>query len=421
MFDLSAYADSHICVAVSGGRDSMALLNFIYTHMREYGITLSALNCDHKMRESSARDSAFVEEWCNERKIPLLKFSWNFDGAKTEQSARLWRRECYNTALAGGADFVATAHHMNDNAETVLFNLARGSSIAGLTGISDSEKIIHPLVGCTRAQIDEYIAENGIPFVEDETNLSDDYTRNKIRHNVIPELERAVPGAVGNIFKLSRLALEDEEYFSNQIEERKLLKITPFGVEVLLCESVIFKRAALKAVKHFKRKDYTSEHLQSLYLLAKGQKNKKFEFLGLTAYGGEGKIVITEGSAPETEISFGAYKGSEFCGQRLIISTKAEGEGKILKFDLNALPEGAVIRFKRDGDKFRKFGGGTKSLGDYLTDRKIPVWIRGSIPLIANGSEILAVCGVEISEKIKITENTKNTAYIIACDYTAEK
>ena len=420
MLDLGAYAGSHICVAVSGGRDSMALLNFIYTHMREFGITLSALNCDHKIRgEASSRDSAFVADWCKKRNIPLLKFEWDFDGKKTEQAARLWRRECYNVALANGVNFVATAHHMNDNAETVLFNLARGSGIAGLAGISDGEKIIHPLISCTRADIDEYIVRNGVPFVDDETNFSDGYTRNKIRHNVLPELEKAVPGAVGNIFRLSRLAAEDEKYFENIIEERKILKITPFGVEISLCESVIFKRAAVKAIKHYNRKDYTAEQLQNLYLLASAEKNKKFEFLGLTAYCGEGKIVITEGNTCDTEIPFARYNGENFCGQKLTIGS-ARGAGKILKFDLNAIPEGAVVRFKRDGDKFKKFGGGTKSLGDYFTDKKIPVWVRDSIPLIAIGSEVLAVCGVEISDKIKITENTKKTAYIAACDYAVE-
>ena len=79
------------------------------------------------------------------------------------------------------------------------------------------------------------------------------------------------------------------------------------------------------------------------------------------------------------------------------------------------------MRFKRDGDKFKKFGGGGKSLGDYFTDKKIPLWVRGKIPLIADGGEVLAVCGVEISDKIKIRENTKNIAYIEAYDYTAEK
>ena len=400
----------------------MALVNFIYTHMREFGIILSALNCDHKIRgEASARDSAFVEQWCRQKNIPLLKFEWNYDGVKTEQAARIWRRECYSGALERGADFIATAHHMNDNAETVLFNLARGSAIAGLAGIGDGEKIIHPLISCTREEIDAYISENNIPFVEDETNLSTDYTRNKIRHKILPELENAVPGAVGNIYRLSRLAEEDEKYFDKVIKDREILKITPFGAAISLCESVIFKRAAVKAIKYFNRKDYTAEHLQNLYLLANGEKNKKFEFLGLTAYGGGSKIVIAEEVETKTEIPLSSYKGSDFCGQRLIISNAAQSEGKILKFDAAAIPEGAVIRFKRDGDKFTKFGGGTKSLGDYLTDKKIPVWVRNKIPLIVKGTQVIAICGVEISDAIKITENTKDTAYISAYDYAAEK
>ena len=421
MFNLSVYSGSRICVALSGGKDSMALVNFIYTHMRECGITLTALNCDHKMRgEASARDSAFVEQWCGQRKIPLLKFVWDYEGAKTEQTARAWRRECYKTALESGADFVATAHHMNDNAETVLFNLARGSAIAGLAGICDGERIIHPLISCTREEIDTYVSENNVPFVEDETNLSNDYTRNKIRHNILPELEKAVPGAVGNIYRLSRLADEDERYFSSVIEERGILKITPFGAAISLAESVIFKRAAVKAVKYFGRKDYTAEHLQNLYLLAQSGKNKKFEFLGLTAYGGDSKIVITECVENKAEIPLSSYRGKEFCGQRLIISNRTQGEGKILKLDLGAIPEGAIIRFKRDGDKFTKFGGGTKSLGDFFTDKKIPVWVRTKIPIIVRGDEVLAVCGVEISDSIKVTENTKDVAYISAYDYTAE-
>lgn len=417
MFDLSAYANSRICVAVSGGRDSMALINFIYTHMREYGIQLSALNCDHKIRgEASARDSQLVADWCEERNIFLVRFVWDYDGIKTEQAARKWRRKCYDIVLGHGADYVATAHHMHDNAETVLFNLARGSAIAGLTGICDDGRIIHPLVGCTRMQIDEYIRDNNIPYSDDETNFSDDYTRNKIRHNVIPELEKAVPGAVANIYRLSRLAEEDESYFGNLIKERDILRITPFGVEICLCESVIFKRAAVRAIKLFNRIDYTSEHLRRLYALAP---NKKFEFLGLTAYGAEGKIVITDGQPPNEEIPFSSYRGDGFCERKLVISDTLPN-GTYLKFDFDKLPRTAVIRFRRNGDRFRKFGGGEKSLGDFFTDKKIPLWVRGYIPLIADGSEILAVCGVEISDKIKIDDSTENIAYIVSEDYTVD-
>lgn len=415
MFDLSVYANSHICVAVSGGKDSMALINFIYTHMRKFGITLSALNCDHKIRETSARDSALVVNWCRERNIPLMRFAWNFDGIKSERAAREWRRKCYKVALDNGADFVATAHHMNDNAETLLFNLARGSSVAGLSGICDGERIIHPLISCTRMQIDAYISENAVPYAEDETNFSDLYTRNKIRHNVLPELEKAVPGAVGNIFRLSRLAAEDERYFKKVIEERNIVRVTPFGVEISLCESVIFKRAAVQAIKYFNCTDYTCEHLERLYAL---KKSKKFEFLGLTAYGAEGKVVITRSTVTSAEIQFTLFKGDNFCGQKLTLSGTGE---KVLKFDADAIPKTAVIRFKREGDKFKKFGGGTKNLGDYFTDKKIPLWVRGSVPLIADGEEILAVCGVEISDKIKITETTENTGYISGLDYTLYK
>lgn len=396
----------------------MALINFIYTHMREYGITLSALNCDHKIRgEASARDSAFVADWCGERGIPLLRFVWDYNGAKTEKAARIWRGECFKKALDGGADFVATAHHMNDNAETVLFNLARGSAVAGLAGICDGGKIIHPLIGCTRTQIDEYILENNIPYVDDETNFSDGYTRNKIRHNVLPELEKAVPGAVGNIYRLSRLAADDEKYFAKLIDDKKIFALTPYGAEIKVCEQVVFKRAAVRAIKHFGRIDYTGEHLNSLYLLAGCGKNKKFEFLGLTAYCGEGKIIITDGNkSGDAEIPFSEYKGDVFFGQRLIITREPPVGGKPLKFDADAIPENAVIRFKRDGDRFKKFGGGTKSLGDYFTDSKIPLWARGKIPLIADGSEVLAVCGVEISDKIKVTDETVRIAYISTGD-----
>lgn len=411
VFDLSAYAKRRICVAVSGGRDSMALINFIYARKDEYGITLSALNCDHGMRgDASARDSAFVAEWCKERDIPLLRFVWDFKGNKTEQAARLWRLSCYDVALKNGADCVACAHHMDDNVETVLFNLARGSAAAGLSGICDGERIIHPMISCTRKQIDDYIKANSVPYRDDETNFTEAYTRNKIRLKVLPELQSAVPGAVGNIYRLSRLVAEDEKYFQKLIEERNILKKTFYGVEIARCESVVFKRAAVRAIKSFMRKDYTCEQLERLCALEKG---KKFEFLNLTAYGGEDGVIITEALSPSPEIPFSEYCGDEFGGRRLVILDEPKEGVKSLKFDRDALPATAALRFRRDGDVFTKFGGGTKSLGDYFTDKKIPPWLRGRIPLVADGRDVLAVCGEEISDKIKVTEKTVRVKYII--------
>ena len=451
--DLSKYANLNICVAVSGGRDSMALLHYLLAHGGEYGISVSAINFDHKMRgESSARDSAFVAKYCKEHGVPLLFFEWDSDMPCNETAGHWWRTKKYTEAVNScplpngtkwnGADAIATAHHLDDNAETVLFNLARGSGLSGLTGISDinftalGEKpwsLIRPLAGCSREEIDKYIAENDIPYVDDETNFTNDYTRNKIRHNVLPELEKAVPNASKAIYRFSRIAAEDEEYFENLIKERCLVKRSLMGYEVAHCtEKPIFKRAVLQVLSSCGTKDYTFEHLERLYNLQFAEKGKKFEFLGFTVFKEDGKIAICIEeflNHAENGCPFSVYykhEHSKYSRQILYIEREEYfnkdwcvtlESPKILKFDFDKIPESAVVRLMREGDKFKKFGGGTKNLGDYFTDKKIPVRIRKNVPVIAVGSEILIVCGVEISDEVKVDEGTKNVALCVANDY----
>ena len=200
----------------------MALLHYLLSHAAENDIEVCAVNFDHMMRgESSARDSRFVAEYCRNNGVPLIFFRWTDGGAKTEAAAHFWRLNKYAEAVLPqtlgsgdkweGADAVATAHHLNDNAETVLFNLARGSGLAGLTGISDEEyfkvaqkqfKIIRPLIACTRAEIEEYITKNNIPYVDDETNFTDDYTRNKRARRARSTAFRASPPRTSSILAI---------------------------------------------------------------------------------------------------------------------------------------------------------------------------------------------------------------------------
>lgn len=414
MTDLTKYTGKKICVAVSGGMDSVALLHYLNANARKFSISLCALNCNHKIRPiTSDRDSGFVKDMCERLDIPLMYFEWQTDGRRTEREARQWRRECYAQARDFfKADYIATAHHMNDNAETVLFNLARGSSPTGLTGISDSGYIIRPLISCTRAQIEAYVRENGIGYVDDETNFTDDYTRNKIRHNVLPELEKAVPEASRAIYRFSRLAAEDEKYFEDIIEERGLILREGDAVRIKSCpEKVIFRRAAVKALKDiFGRKDYTSATAERLYELQFAGNGKKYGFAGLTAFSENGTIVITEDKGCfSEEVPFYGFDGG-FGG---LFFTDCPPDGKFLKFDLDKIPREAVIRTARQGDRFTKFGGGTKSLGDWFTDKKIPLRLRGAIPLVAVGGDVLVVCGYEISDKVKITDNTHNVCYAV--------
>lgn len=437
--NLQPYANKRICVAVSGGKDSMALLHYLNAHAKDYGITLSALNCDHGIRgEASERDSAFVAAYCGGNGIELHSFTAKKGQFRNENGARIWRQKCYDAVLSDGkADLIATAHHLNDNAETVLFNLARGTSLSGASGITDLPAfgLIRPLIGCSREEIDEYIKDNDVPFVTDETNLTDDYTRNKIRHNVMPALEDAVHGAAGNIFRFSRLAAEYEEYFERQVNEI-LVRRPTHGFLIKPCEErVIFRRAAFEIVAvWWQCKDYTAEHFNRLYELQSMENGKKFEFLGLTAIKEEGGVAIVKDymlkyeadGMPfrhnfdwDTECD---YMGQIACAEREeyladaleLIGPKAPL--KVLRYDVAKIPASAVIRFKREGDKFTKFGGGTKSLSDYLTDKKVPQSLRATLPLVCDGNDVLIVGGVEISEKIKVDGNTENSGVFICAD-----
>lgn len=445
--NLQKYANLNICVAVSGGRDSMALLHYLHAHASEYNITLTALNCDHRMREISARDSAFVADYCERAGIPLSRYVADIK-LDDEGAARSWRLlKCY-LEEAKKCDCVATAHHLDDNAETVLFNLARGSGLNGMEGITDIDlpalankpfKLIRPLIACPRAEIDEYVAANSIPYVDDETNFKADYTRNKIRHNVLTALEQAVPGAARAIYRFSRLVAEDEEYFERQAESL-LSRRKPYGDYITHCEEkVIFRRAALRIIADWHQKeDYTSEQLERLYNLQFAENGKRFEFLNLTAFKEQGRICIVDDELFHYENDGAPYEdvyrqhAMEYCGQVVTVCFDYELNDymkdvvqhcypeitfKVLRYDGGKIPKDAVVRFIRAGDKFTKFGGGTKSLGDWFTDRKIPVRLRKSIPLLCDGNDVLIVFGAEISDKVKVDGDTKDVMCAIAADY----
>ncbi|MDE7084630.1 MAG: tRNA lysidine(34) synthetase TilS, partial [Clostridia bacterium] len=437
--NLLPYKNKKICVAVSGGKDSMAILHYLKAHAAKFNITLCALNCEHGIRgEVSERDSAFVAAYCGGNGIELYSFRAEKGKLKSENDARIWRWNCYNAIIKDGkSDLVATAHHLNDNAETVLFNLARGTALTGMTGITDLPAVglIRPLIGCSRAEIDEYVNENGIPFVTDESNFTDDYTRNKLRHNVLPALEDAVHGAAANIFRFSRIAAEDEEYFERQVESISVRRPTGGYVIKPCAERVIFRRAAQRIVGGFyRRKDYTAEHFNKLFELQLLENGKKFEFLGLNAVKEAGGVAIAEAceytpremqfkdnlaceSITQYEGVLAYADGAEYLEDALkLIAKDYPFEVKVLRFDIRKITDTAVIRFKRKGDKFTKFGGGTKSLSDYLTDKKVPQSMRATLPLVCDGNDVLMVGGVEISDKVKVDENTVRQGVFICVD-----
>lgn len=421
--DLADFAKKNqtVAVAVSGGSDSMALLHYMQNNAELFGFKVIALNVEHGIRgDSSISDTKFVKEYCDKNDIEVVCYDIDTlsyakqEKLSIEQAARILRYNCFFDCIKSGkCDKVATAHHLRDNAESVLLNLFRGTGIKGLIGINEnySDKIIRPFLNVSKEEIEEYIKENSIPFVTDETNLSDDYTRNNLRHNVLNEIKKIFPEAEKSIARLSAIARLEDDYLDKSAKEATIIKNGVAEI-VLPIHRAVFNRAVIIAIKSLGvEKDWQKAHIDSVYSLTELENGSKISLpKGIIATREYDRIVLSiPCSTPALEIPFSV--GKTFFGDSIITAEKVCSITDLKSgfyADLDKIPKTAVIRYKRDGDTFNKFGGGTKKLSDYFTDVKIPLRLRNTVPVIADKSNVLAILGVAISEHIKIDKQTLN-------------
>ena len=216
-------AGDAVTVGLSGGADSCALVHVMFTLREEFGISVSACHINHNLRGAeSDSDEAFVRKLCAELGIPLEVYNIDVKGAlgkheSIEEAARRLRYECFDNARKKFGSKLATAHTANDNAETVLMNMIRGTGTKGLAGIPPvREYFIRPLILCSRDQTEEYCRMNGIDYVTDSTNLIDDCTRNRIRHKVLPMLREFNPSIVEAITRMTAAVADDEAFMFEQ-------------------------------------------------------------------------------------------------------------------------------------------------------------------------------------------------------------
>lgn len=222
-------AGSRMLCAVSGGADSMALLHYLWSHAEEWNITVCAAHYDHQLRGlESARDRTFVRDWCAEHDIPLkigfgeVRRHAEEEHMGTEEAAREMRYTFLEQARQElECDWIATAHNAEDQLETQILNLCRGSGLRGLCGIPPRRgNILRPLLETTRSEILAYDQEHEVPFVEDHTNAEDEYARNRIRHHVLPVLQGINSSAAENAGACARLLRTDEEYLDSVAAEK---------------------------------------------------------------------------------------------------------------------------------------------------------------------------------------------------------
>ncbi len=415
-----------IGIAVSGGMDSMALLHWFVKNQSNLNISITAINIDHNIRKNSYEDTQFVVEYCKKNNIRCLTYKLDLKQSKyvnnTENAARLARYEIFHSLIEKKElDFIATAHHAEDNAETVLMHLFRGSGLKGMCGINFLTKqgIVRPLLYTEKADIKQYIQDNDINYVIDETNLQSDYNRNFLRLEVLPKILMRFPQAINNINTFSKNASEDNSYIEQNVprlvnkDNEVFIPSEHFQAHSSLINREIFDAITQLGVTH----DIESMHIELIKSLINKPAGTRIDIKSkITAIRDYQGITLTDKKINDYydfEIPFGIGKFLLPNGVLKIelidkIDTDFLKNSKQLFLDAELLPKDAVIRYRQSGDIINKLGGGGKvSLKDYFIDKKILARLRNLIPLIAKKNIIYAIIGIAVCHDVRITNKTK--------------
>lgn len=428
-----------IGVAVSGGVDSMCLLHFLNEQKSQLGFDLSVINIDHNIRENSKNDSEFVKNYCKQNGITFHSFKVDVpefvkqNKVTVEEGARICRYKVFENLLNKGiVDKIAIAHHRQDQVETILLNIFRGTGLKGASGMDyQSNRFIRPLLDTSKAEIITYAQEHNIAFVEDETNADTDYSRNFIRQEILPKIKEHWHNVEDNIISFSKICKQDDEYinsiinFDNIIVEKNLVKIP---LNCFIYKPTITTRIIRYALTHLNAlKDFEQKHFAIITNLAQKSENgtkinlpnkliatKEYDYLTL---------MLKKPKQEYQKAPFVLGKNRIFGTNIEIKKVRVKNSGldemkkyllepKTLVFDYDKLPKDVCWRVKQNGDMFQKFSGGTKKLKDYFIDKKVPNRLRNELPLLASQNNILLITGLEISDQIKVDLGTKTLCII---------
>lgn len=416
-----------IGVACSGGRDSISLLHYLNSIKSELDCQVVAINVDHGIRQRSALDTEFVMQFCKENKIRAYKFKGEAlkvakeEKLTVEQAARKVRYGIFETVIQKGVcDKIALAHHMYDQAETVLLNILRGAGLKGARGMEPVRDgiYIRPLLKTPRENIMAYIDEFNLEYVDDETNKDTTYSRNYLRNIVIPAIRRHFKGADRSLVNFAELCAKDDDFINSRIDTNTMIETKEY-IKVPLSyfyqDEAIVNRLLMRVFEKFSQQDFERRHVNIVRNFALEANNGNMISLPF-------KVRVLK---EYDYIVIGYLKKKENVGEYPFQSGKLKIEGygvirstssKVLTepkphqhiIDAEKLPSNAVWRFRQEGDTFSPLGlGGSKKLKEYFIDKKVPQRMRNEIPVLAEGNKILAVADIEIADEIKVTNDTK--------------
>ena len=411
-----------ILLAVSGGLDSMVMLQLFH----QAGYSVSVAHCNFQLRgDESAEDKKFVEEICKHRSIPF--YSYPFDtknyakqhGLSIQMAARELRYAWFNELLIKeGFDFIATAHHLHDSIETVLLNLTKGTGIAGLKGIAlQNNKIIRPLLFFTREVIEIYAAEQGVTWREDHSNQSDEYQRNFIRHQIIPQLKEINPSLEKTFLETMMKMQGTSEIVDGAIEQWKK------EYQKIEGDKIIFdKRGLLAHSPHYnatlmwellKKYGFNFDQCENLIISIASQSGKKFISATHELVVDRTHLMLTPSPPILQEVLIHEGQPEAVLGRihldiRSLESTTIVPDPSMACLDSARLNFPLLWRKWKEGDYFYPLGmNHRKKLSDFLINEKISVIDKEFLTIIASQSEIVWVVGHRIDDRFKVTSETK--------------
>jgi len=432
-----------VIVGVSGGADSICLLLILLELQKEIGFKVVAVHVNHRLRGKEADDDeTFVRNFCESRNVICEIYSADVESIakkrkqSTEEAGREVRKEFFEeTRKKYNGTKIALAHHKNDNAETVLLHLARGTGIKGLGGIAPVNGVfIRPLLCVEREEIERYLDAHNISYCIDETNQSDEYTRNRIRNHVLPYMEKELNSkTVDHISETAQQMRKVQEYLEEQtkayfdecviekqlgffVTEKEFEKI-PDVLKPLLLKSVLAKVAG-------KEKDLEAIHLKQLQDLFDKQVGKKidlpYQMEGCRVYAGieiclkdkeQNEIpeeVVVDLQEGQTQYIWGEQK------IRCCVRNKLQTDGETLeknhtkRFDCDIIKDVVSFRTRREGDYITIHPDGrTQKLKSFFINEKIPLKDRDRILLLADGNHVMWIVGYRVNCAYQINENTR--------------
>ena len=378
--------DKIVC-AVSGGADSMALLWSLYLLKEEWDLTVEAAHFNHHLRgEESDRDEAFVRDFCDGYAIPLHVGSAQvMPGKKGLEAAAREARYAFLRSLPGK---IATAHTADDNAETLLLHLVRGTGLKGLGGIMPQNgNVIRPMLSVTRSQVEDLLEEYCVPHIEDSSNEGDQFLRNRLRHGVMPLLRAENPRIAENLSAMALRLRLDEDALSSMADPNA-------DIPTLRSQSPAVRARSLEQfLKNSGIREPEGIHIeQAEALVFSSNPSARADFPGVTItrrYDRLEPLIREENPAEQvltvgSTVSFGPYRVT--CVQADAISNTTD--------TFTVCPHGPIrVRSRRSGDSLR-LEGGSKSLKKRFIDRKIPAHLRDRIPVLEDDRGILAVASL---------------------------